>query len=223
MRNVYVLSLAQAQFMSDIAALRDGQWQWSGWLTPKGRVIALFAVLRHSAEHLDLIVLDADIAALATSLKRYVFRSKVSIEAPDDVSASGRFAAPSIAQGATAAIEATGRSFGTSTMLVALATCATGVKSADIIKKLFLSGTMSTINSAIDREKAIEIMMEWDIDLIVDEAKSAAEIIEERFKILIFTGTRESQYNIWKQGKTGMPSTSCPPLPGVTPPTTLVP
>jgi len=59
---------------------------------------------------------------------------------------------------------------------------ATGVKSADIIKKLFLSGTMSTINSAIDREKAIEIMMEWDIDLIVDEAKSAAEIIEERFK-----------------------------------------
>ena len=59
---------------------------------------------------------------------------------------------------------------------------ATGIKATDIIKKLFLGGTMATINSAIDREKAIEIMMEWDIDLIVDEAKSAAEIIEERFK-----------------------------------------
>ena len=59
---------------------------------------------------------------------------------------------------------------------------ATGVKTSDIIKKLFLGGTMATINSAIDREKAMEVMMDFDIDLIVDEAKSAAEIIEERFK-----------------------------------------
>ncbi|MEF3081280.1 folate-binding protein [Luteimonas sp. SMYT11W] len=102
------IAFVQAQFMSDVAALGDGQWQWSGWLTPKGRVIALFAVLRHSAEQLDLIVLDADVNALATSLKRYVFRSKVSIEVPDDLSASGRFAVPSIAQGATAAIGTTG-------------------------------------------------------------------------------------------------------------------
>ncbi|MFM1805268.1 MAG: translation initiation factor [Planctomycetota bacterium] len=58
---------------------------------------------------------------------------------------------------------------------------ATGVKAVDIIKRLFLTGTMATINSAIDREKAIETMMEFDIDLVVDEAKSAAEIIEERF------------------------------------------
>ncbi|WP_236551174.1 folate-binding protein [Luteimonas sp. 9C] len=91
--------------MSDIAALGDGAWQWSGWLTPKGRVIALFAVLRHSAERLDLIVLDADIAALATSLKRYVFRSKVSIEVRSGVSAMGRFALPSVARGASAAID----------------------------------------------------------------------------------------------------------------------
>jgi len=102
------IAFAQAQFMSDVAALADGQWQWSGWLTPKGRVIALFAVLRYSAERLDLIVLDADVAALATSLKRYVFRSKVSIEVRGDVSALGRFAAPPAAQGATAAIDASG-------------------------------------------------------------------------------------------------------------------
>ena len=102
------IAFAQAQFMSDLAALGDGQWQWSGWLTPKGRVIALFAVLRHSAEHLDLIVLDADVDALATSLKRYVFRSKVSIEVRSDVFASGRFASPSIARGAIAVINAAG-------------------------------------------------------------------------------------------------------------------
>ena len=31
---------AHAQFMSDVAALAPGHWHWSGWLTPKGRVIA---------------------------------------------------------------------------------------------------------------------------------------------------------------------------------------
>ncbi|UHH09793.1 folate-binding protein [Luteimonas fraxinea] len=102
------IAFAQAQFMSDIATLGDGQWQWSGWLTPKGRVIALFAVLRHSAERLDLVVLDADVDALATSLRRYVFRSKVSIEVHSDIYATGRFAPPSIAQNATAAIDAAG-------------------------------------------------------------------------------------------------------------------
>ena len=59
---------------------------------------------------------------------------------------------------------------------------ATGVKAVDIIKKLFLNGKMATINSAIEREVAIDMMMELDIDLIVDEAVSAADIIEARFK-----------------------------------------
>lgn len=58
---------------------------------------------------------------------------------------------------------------------------ATGVKGADIVKKLFLAGTPATINSAIETDQAIEIMMEYDIELQVEEAKSAAELIEERF------------------------------------------
>ncbi len=58
---------------------------------------------------------------------------------------------------------------------------ATGVKGADIVKKLFLAGTPATINSAIETEQAIEIMMEYEIELQVEEAKSAAELIEERF------------------------------------------
>jgi len=58
---------------------------------------------------------------------------------------------------------------------------ATGVKAADILKKLFLAGTPATINSSIETEQAIEIMMEHDIELQVEEAKTAAEVIEERF------------------------------------------
>ena len=30
--------------MSDAGALADGQWQWSGWLTPKGRLVAFCPV-----------------------------------------------------------------------------------------------------------------------------------------------------------------------------------
>ena len=58
---------------------------------------------------------------------------------------------------------------------------ATGVKAADIIKKLFLDGVAATINSSIETDQAIEIMMEYEIELQVEEAKTAAEVIEERF------------------------------------------
>ena len=54
------LAFAQAQFMNDVAALADGGWQWNGWLTPKGRVIALFALLRRDAETLWLLLPDFD-------------------------------------------------------------------------------------------------------------------------------------------------------------------
>ncbi|MHA7812363.1 MAG: translation initiation factor IF-2 [Phycisphaerales bacterium] len=58
---------------------------------------------------------------------------------------------------------------------------ATGVKGADIVKKLFMQGVMATINSAIDSEKAQEIMIDWDIELEVIEAKSAEEQVEQQF------------------------------------------
>ncbi len=102
------IAFAQAQFMSDVAALGDGQWQWSGWLTPKGRVVALFAVVRHSAERLDLVVLDGDVDALAASLKRYVFRSKVAIETRGELQVSGGFFLPAQARGAQATLDGDG-------------------------------------------------------------------------------------------------------------------
>jgi folate-binding protein YgfZ len=95
------LAFAQAQFMNDVAALDDGQWQWNGWLTPKGRVIALFALLRFDADAFWLVLPDADPAALATQLQRYVFRSKVALAVRDDLHASGCFVAPARASGAS--------------------------------------------------------------------------------------------------------------------------
>ena len=66
------VAFAQAQFMNDVAALGDGQWQWNGWLTPKGRVIALFALLRIDAETLWLILPDADAQATRAVIAAHV-------------------------------------------------------------------------------------------------------------------------------------------------------
>ncbi len=59
---------------------------------------------------------------------------------------------------------------------------ATGVKGADIVKHLFMQGVMASINSGIDVEKAQEIMLEYDIELEVTEAKSAEEQVSEAFE-----------------------------------------
>ena len=59
---------------------------------------------------------------------------------------------------------------------------ATGVKGAEIVKKLFLEGIMATINSGIDPAKAQEIMIDFDVDLEVTEAKSAEEVVSSQFE-----------------------------------------
>jgi translation initiation factor IF-2 len=58
---------------------------------------------------------------------------------------------------------------------------ATGVKASDIVKKLFLQGVMKKINDAIDVEKAIEIMMDFDVDLDVTQAQTAEEVVSSDF------------------------------------------
>ncbi|MEC9374340.1 MAG: translation initiation factor IF-2, partial [Planctomycetota bacterium] len=58
---------------------------------------------------------------------------------------------------------------------------ATGVKASAIIKKLFLEGIAATVNSGIDSEKAQEIMLDHDIELVVEAAKSAEDVVQEQF------------------------------------------
>ena len=93
------VAFAQAQTMNDVAALRDGEWHWNGWLTAKGRVIALFAVVRIDAETLWLLLPDADADAFAAQLRRFQFRSKVAISVRDDLRIAGRLQASDLASG----------------------------------------------------------------------------------------------------------------------------
>src|SRR5690606_1608519 len=90
---------AQAQFMGDVDALQPGHWQWNGWLTPKGRVIALFALLRHDADSLHLLLADAEPQGFVAALSRYVFRSKLRIAHEAGLSVSGRFGPAEVAAG----------------------------------------------------------------------------------------------------------------------------
>jgi folate-binding protein YgfZ len=91
---------AQAQCMNDVEATPVGRWQWNGWLTPKGRVIALFALLRLAPDAVWLLVPDADAQALATALQRFVLRRQLKVEVREDLVVSGRFDAPAQAEGA---------------------------------------------------------------------------------------------------------------------------
>jgi len=58
---------------------------------------------------------------------------------------------------------------------------ATGVKASDIIKKLFLQGVMATVNSPIEIEQAEEVMIDWEIELEVEQRATAEEKVQQDF------------------------------------------
>ncbi len=91
-------AFAQSQFMNDVAALAPGRFQWNGWLNPKGRVQALFALLQLDAETLWMVG-PGEPAGLAAALSRFVFRSRLRVEALPALQVHGRPGAPERAAG----------------------------------------------------------------------------------------------------------------------------
>lgn len=81
----------QAQLMNDLRTLHPGHWQWNGWLNPKGRVIAIFALLAVDSDRYWLVSPDVPAAELAQRLQRFVFRSKVVLRVRDDIGAFAWF------------------------------------------------------------------------------------------------------------------------------------
>ena len=75
----------QAQTMNDVLTLTTGQWQWNGWLNPKGRVIALFALLKAADEQFLAILPDFPAAELLPRLQRFVFRARVQLQVVADL------------------------------------------------------------------------------------------------------------------------------------------
>ena len=67
---------------------------------------------------------------------------------------------------------------------------ATGIKVSDILKKLLLSGKMVTVNSFLDAETATESMLEYNIELEIDEQRSAEQKISDQFRERTVTDER---------------------------------
>lgn len=99
------VAFAHAQFANDVQALTIGQWQWNAWLTAKGRVIAIFALLREDHAQVLLLLPDGNAAEIAAQLDRFVFRRKLEISTAA-LSTYGRFTAPRQARAAQAHIGA---------------------------------------------------------------------------------------------------------------------
>jgi translation initiation factor IF-2 len=55
---------------------------------------------------------------------------------------------------------------------------ATGIKAADIVKFLFNQGIMATVNQAIGVDAAMEVCLEYGIELDVKEAQTAQQVVE---------------------------------------------
>jgi folate-binding protein YgfZ len=85
------VAFAHAQFSSDVRGLLNGQWQWSAWLSPQGRVRAFFHLIRDDDEHLRLLLRGGGAGELRSALAPYILRAKVALSAIDDTDAVGTF------------------------------------------------------------------------------------------------------------------------------------
>lgn len=72
-------AFANAQFSSEVRSLAVGHWQFSAWLDPRGRVRALFHIACLAPDHYLLLLRGGSAQTLADELRRFVFRSKLSL------------------------------------------------------------------------------------------------------------------------------------------------
>ncbi|OOG38211.1 folate-binding protein YgfZ [Rhodanobacter sp. C05] len=75
------IAFAQAQFSSKVSSLATGQWQFGAWLDPQGRVRAFFHLARLADDRLLLLLRGGSAATMADALRRFVFRSKLTLTA----------------------------------------------------------------------------------------------------------------------------------------------
>lgn len=84
------VAFAHAQFSSKVNELAVGRWAFGAWLDPQGRVRALFHLARIADDKLLLLLRGGKAADMADGLRRFVFRSRVTLrEAPAATLATG--------------------------------------------------------------------------------------------------------------------------------------
>lgn len=89
---------------------------------------------------------------------------------------------PHSGQRATTAAEKGGTVKVTTPLTIKDLSSATGVKAAEIVKRLFMKGIMSSVNAGIEAEQAQEIMLDFDIILEVEEKATGEAAVAEQFE-----------------------------------------
>ena len=96
------LEFAHAQFTSNVSALEPGRCQWSAWLDARGRVQYLFHLARADEHTLLAVLRGGDAADMAERLRRYLFRSRVTLVPHADLAIHGAAPGPAYQYEATA-------------------------------------------------------------------------------------------------------------------------
>jgi len=87
-------AFAQNQFTSQVTNLAKGQWQFSSWLDAQGRVRTLFHLARLDEQTLLVILRGGDAREFADALRRFVFRSRVTLTAKEGLKIASGAALP---------------------------------------------------------------------------------------------------------------------------------
>lgn len=87
-------SFLQNQFSSDVASLAPMHWQFSAWLDAQGRVKAFVHLARLSEQRWLLLLRGGNATRTADELRRYVFRSKLTLQPASDLVLGAAAAAP---------------------------------------------------------------------------------------------------------------------------------
>jgi tRNA-modifying protein YgfZ len=77
-------SFLQAQLTNDVNALEDGDWQLTGWCTPKGRLLVTFVLWRWQNEYWLMLPRDLQ-AGVQKRLGMFVLRAKVVLTDASDL------------------------------------------------------------------------------------------------------------------------------------------
>ena len=94
----------QSQLTNDVDALAPGAWQWQGYCSPKGRLLATFALVRVAATEYVAVIHRSLGASISKRLTMYRLRSKVDISTPNDLVVRLHLANPASAAGAVATL-----------------------------------------------------------------------------------------------------------------------
>lgn len=86
----------QSQLTNDVDALRPGAWQWQGYCSAKGRLLATFALAQVAATEYLAVVHRSLAPVIAKRLTMYRLRSKLDIALPDELAVQLHLAAPAV-------------------------------------------------------------------------------------------------------------------------------